>query len=72
MKIVLSIWWVVKGTVHWEIFLAGCTVTADLYCQQLDRVAAKLHGKQERIYFLHDNARPHIAKLTREKLLKLG
>jgi histone-lysine N-methyltransferase SETMAR len=72
MKIMLSVWWGVKGTIHWEILPAGCTVTADLYCQQLDRVAAKLHGKQDRIYFLHDNARPHIAKSTREKLLKLG
>ena len=51
---------------------AGCTITADLYCKQLDRVAAKLQGKQDRIYFLHDNARPHIAKSTRKKLLKLG
>ncbi|CAF1550054.1 unnamed protein product, partial [Adineta ricciae] len=64
--------WSVKGIIHWEILPAGCTVTADLYCQQLDRVAAKPHGKQNRIYFLHDNARTHIAKLTREKLLKLG
>ncbi len=72
MKIMLSVWWSVKGIIHWEILPAGCTVTADLYCQQLDRVAAKLDGKQDRIYFLHDNARPHIAKSTREKLLKLG
>ncbi|CAF1688347.1 unnamed protein product, partial [Adineta ricciae] len=71
-KIMLSVWWSVKGIIHWEILPAGCTVTADLYCQQLDRVAAKLHGEQDRIYFLHDNARPHVAKLTREKLLKLG
>jgi histone-lysine N-methyltransferase SETMAR len=38
----------------------------------LDHVAAKLQGKQDRIYFLHDNATPHIAKSIREKLLKLG
>lgn len=71
-KIMLSVWWGVKGIIHWEILPAGCTITADLYCQQLDRVAAKLHGKQDRVYFLHDNARPHVAKSTREKLLKLG
>ena len=72
MKIMLSVWWAVKGIIHWEILPVGCTITADLYYQQLDRVAAKLHGKQNRIYLLHDNARSHIAKSTHEKLLKLG
>ncbi|CAF1429343.1 unnamed protein product [Adineta ricciae] len=68
----LSIWWDAKGTIHREILPAGCTITADLYGQQLDRVAAKLHEKQDNVYFLHDNARPHVAKSIREKLLKLG
>ena len=47
-------------------------MTADLSCQQLNRVTKKLKEKQDRIYYLHDNARPHVVKLTREKLLKLG
>ena len=68
----LSVWWGVRGIIHWEILPDGCTITADLYCQQLNRVAAKLKGKQDRIYFLHDNARPHVAKSTRQKLLSLG
>jgi hypothetical protein len=67
----LSVWWGVKGVIRWETLPNGCTITADLYCQQLDRVAQKLKRKQDRIYFLHDNASPHVAKSTHEKLLKL-
>ena len=47
-------------------------MTADFSCQQLDRVTEKLKGKQDRIYYLYDNARLHIEKSAREKLLKLG
>ena len=71
-KIMLSVWWDVRGIIHWEVLPNGCNITADLYRQQLDRVAAKLQGKQDRVYFLHDNVRPHVAKSTREKSLKLG
>ncbi|CAF1511105.1 unnamed protein product [Adineta ricciae] len=71
-KLMLSVWWSIKGVIHWELLPNGYTITADLSCQQLDRVAEKLKGRQDRVYFLHDNARPHIAKSTREKLLKLG
>ncbi|CAF4264902.1 unnamed protein product [Rotaria magnacalcarata] len=71
-KVMLSIWWGVYGIIHWEILPNGCTITAELYCQQLGRVAEKLKGTQDRIYYLHDNARPHVAKSTREILLKFG
>jgi hypothetical protein len=70
--VMLSVWWGVNGIIHWGILPNGCTIIADLYCQQLDRVAKKLKGKQCRIYYLHDNARPYVVKSTREKLLKLG
>ena len=68
----VSIWWGVRGNIHWELLPTNYTITADLYCQQLDRVAAKLRRKQNGIYFFHDNDRFYIAKSTREKLLKLG
>ena len=44
-KIMLSVWWGVKRITHWELLPNGCNITADLYCQQLDRIAAKLQGK---------------------------
>ena len=47
-----------------------CTITVDLSCQQVDRVNEKLKGKQNRIYYLNDNAILHVAKSTREKLWK--
>ena len=70
--VMLSVWWNARGVIHWELRPTGNTVTVDVYCEQLDRVAAKLQGKQDKVYFLHDNARPHIAKSTRQKLLELG
>ena len=67
-----SVWWGVKGIINWKLLPDGCTVTADLYCQQLDCVAQKLKDKQDQVYFLHDNARPHVAKSTSEKLFEFG
>lgn len=71
-KVMWSVWWGIGGVIHWDVLPNGSTVTAEIYCQQLNRVAEKLKGKQERIFFLHDNARPHVAKSTREKILQLG
>ena len=53
------------------ILPTGYAITADLRCQQLDQVTVKLQGKQDRFNFLQDNARPHVAKSTREKILRL-
>ena len=41
-KIMLSVWWGVRKITHWKFLPHGCNITADLYCQQLDRIAAKL------------------------------
>ena len=43
-------------------------------CQQLDRLATKISEKRPNygtIRFLHDNARPHTARITHQKLLDL-
>lgn len=71
-KVMLSVWWGMRGVIHWELLPTGSTITANVYCKQLDRVAKALKGKQDKVYFLHDNAKPHIAKSTKKKLLTLN
>ena len=68
----LNVWWGINGIIHWEILSSGCTMTTDLHCRQLNRVAEKLKEEKDRIYSLHDKVRPHVATSTYEKLLKLG
>lgn len=73
-KVMLSVWWDHIGVIHYELLEKNTTITAALYCNQLDRVAEKLervrpgHGQ---VRYLHDNARPHVANTTRQKLLDL-
>ena len=50
-KVMLSVWWGTKGIIHWELLPNGRTITAEVYCEQLNRVAAALKNKQDRMYF---------------------
>lgn len=74
-KVLLSVWWGIHGIIHYELLPANTNITAAYYCAQLDRLMTKLQQTRpgrDKIYFLHDNARPHVAKMTRLKLLELG
>ena len=77
-KVMLCVWWDCQGVIHWELLNNGQTVTAEVYIQQLTRVQEQLIKKRpalinfKRVTFLHDNARPHTAKITQEFLDKLG
>ncbi|KAK6764644.1 hypothetical protein RB195_024822 [Necator americanus] len=58
-----------------ELLLDNTTVTAEVYCAQLQRLADKIrkeHPMLDNVLLLHDNARPHIAKKTFQKILELG
>ncbi|CAD5212413.1 unnamed protein product [Bursaphelenchus okinawaensis] len=50
----------------------GTTIPVDVYCKQIKFVYAALHGKQERIFFIHDTACAFVTKLTQHKLKSLG
>lgn len=77
-KIMLCVWWTAAGIIHYEFLPKGQTVTAELYSMQLDRVHQSLLQKQpglvnrKRVIFLQDNARPHVAKVTLNKINVLG
>lgn len=74
-KVMLSVWWDCKGVIHFELLPPNTTITAALYCEQLDRVSQAMAEKRPNhgvVRFLHDNARPHTARMTRQRLLGLG
>ncbi|KAK6754559.1 hypothetical protein RB195_013511 [Necator americanus] len=54
-----------------ELLPDNTTVTAEVYCAQLQRLADKIrkeHPKLDNARLLQDNARPHIAKKTSQKI----
>ena len=61
--------------IMFELLPNNTTVTGEFCCNQLDRLAVQIQQKRPHhgpVRFLHDNARPHTAVCTRQKLLDLG
>jgi histone-lysine N-methyltransferase SETMAR len=76
-KIMLCIWWDMRGVIHFELLNSNQTITSELYCQQLDRLNQSLVQNHSSLVnrkgvLLHDNARPHVARLTEQKIRELG
>lgn len=78
-KALLCVWWDLKGILYYELLPEGQTVNADLYSNQLRRLHEEIErkrpftGKGKRpVILLHDNARPHVAKTTRQAIEELG
>lgn len=65
----LSVWWNIKGPIYWELLPRNSTITATTYCEEMARVASNLKGKQDKVFFLHDNAKAHISKFINENFL---
>lgn len=76
-KLLLCVWWNFEGVIHFEVLENNVVIDADLYCVQLDRMYMKLKEKypalvnRKRILLQHDNAKPHTARKTKEKINEL-
>lgn len=77
-KIMLSVWWYSKGIIHYNFLKTGETITAVRYCKDIEEMHKKLTILCPALVFrkgpiiLHDNARPHVAQITQQKLSELG
>lgn len=77
-KVMLCLWWDRRGPVYYELLKQGQTINANTYCNQLDKLNAAIKEKRpvlanrKGILFHQDNARPHAAMLTQQKLNELG
>jgi len=66
--------WDAEGLILAEFLEPGQTITAARYVQTLHKLRRALCDKRlgRNIIILHDNARPHAARLTSEAIAKLG
>lgn len=74
----LSVWWDCKGIVYFELLPRNQTIDSNVYCRQLSKLNEEIKKKRpelanrKRIMFHHDNDRPQISLITRQKLMELN
>lgn len=73
-KVMLCVWWNFEGIVHFELVPDGRGITAEVYSHQLERVEAVMRERypalvnRKRVLLQQDNAPPHTARRTQEKI----
>ena len=77
-KVQLCIWWDATGVLYFELPPEGESVTSAKYCEQLEALSKALAKKRPTllnrhgVILQHDNARPHTADNTRQKVEDSG
>ena len=75
VKVMGTVFWDTEGLILAEFLEPGQTITAAHYVQILHNLLRALRDKRPGrniIIILHDNARPHAARLTSEAISKMG
>ena len=70
-KVMLSVWWDFEGIIYYELLRPNTTIDSKLYCEQLQNLKVALQAnrpERRKVRLLHDNAKPHTSKITRQKL----
>ena len=72
-KVILTIFWDMKGVVHMEFLKQGHTVKSEKYISTLRPLKARLRWVRSRrdSILQHDNARPHTSRQTQDALAQL-
>lgn len=76
-KIMASVFWDRKGLLLVDFMPKGTTINAAAYCETLKKLKKKIKDKRRGmltrgVSLLHDNARPHTARLTQDLLVSFG
>lgn len=73
-KTMITVWWSAAGLIHYNFLKTGESITAQSYCNEIDVMHQKLLQNQPALVnrkgpiLLHDNARPHVSRITTQKL----
>jgi histone-lysine N-methyltransferase SETMAR len=74
-KTMLCIFWDMKGVIYFELLTGKTTLNKDEYCRQLrelDNAIREKRPEKTKVVFQRDNAKPHVANLTKDTIKELG